>query len=157
MRNFWKIGNFRSAEIARWFRIPPHMIGDLERSTNNNIEHQSIDFVVHTIRPWLVMWEQSIRRDLMDERDRDELVVEFLVDGLLRGDAKARVAVYDSGLNAGWMTPNEVREKENMNPVAGGDELRSPLNMVPAGSREPEEEGAGRGHQRHQRRPDRPR
>jgi HK97 family phage portal protein len=128
---------FEIAEIARWFRIPPHMIGDLERSTNNNIEHQSIDFVVHTIRPWLVMWEQSIRRDVMSERERDDLVVEFLVDGLLRGDANARTIVYKSMLNDGWGTPNEVREKENMNPIEGGDELRSPLNMVPAGSRAP--------------------
>jgi hypothetical protein len=80
------------------------------------------------------MWEQSMRRDLMSEREREELVIEFNVDGLLRGDSAARVAVFKSMLNDGWGTANEVREKENLNPIEGGDELRTPLNMVPAGT-----------------------
>jgi HK97 family phage portal protein len=121
---------FMVSDICRWFRVPPHMVQDLERATFSNIEHQSIDFVVHTIRPWLVNWEQAITRDLIT--DPEQYVAEFLVDGLLRGDSASRVAVYNSGLANGWMTPNEVRALENLNPVDGGDELRAPLNMAPA-------------------------
>jgi len=128
---FLETRKFQLSEIARIFRVPPHMIGDLERSTNNNIEHQSIEFVVHTIRPWLVRWEQAITRDLLI--GAGEYFAEFLVDGLLRGDFKTRSEGYASAVTTGWMTPNEVREKENLNPIEGGDELMKPLNMAPGG------------------------
>jgi HK97 family phage portal protein len=116
-------------DICRWFRMPPHMVQDLERATFTNIEHQSIDFVVHTLRPWLVAWEQTITRDLIV--DQDKYVAEHNVEGLLRGDAVSRTTVYNSGLTNGWLTPNEVRELENRNPKEGGDELRTPLNLGP--------------------------
>lgn len=124
---------FQVEEIARIFRIPPHMIGDLTRSTNNNIEHQSIDFVVHTIRPWLERWEQCISRDLLTEKDRkDGYFAEFLVDGLLRGDIASRYDAYAKGRQNGWLSANDIRKLENMNPVEGGDIYLVPLNMVPA-------------------------
>lgn len=123
---------FQLNEIARWFRIPPHMIGDLERSTFSNIEHQSIEFVTHTLRPWLVRIEQAIRRDLIIAKQ--VYYAEFLVDGLLRGDQKARYDAYNTGIQAGFLTRNEAREIENWNPIEGLDEPLVPLNMTPVGS-----------------------
>ncbi len=125
---FLETRKFQIAEIARWFRIPPHMIGDLEKATFSNIEHQSINFVVHTLRPWLVRWEQAIRRDLILRPE--QFTVEFVADGLLRGDTKSRYEAYSQGINAGWMTRNEVRRLENLNPLPGLDEPLAPLNMA---------------------------
>lgn len=123
---FLETRKYSVSEIARIFRIPPHMIGDLERSTNNNIEHQGIEFVVHTIRPWLTRWEQAIKRDLIVE---DDIFVEFNVDGLLRGDTKTRYEAYGMGIRDGHMTRNEVRKLENRNPIEGLDEVLTPMNM----------------------------
>lgn len=124
---------FQVSEIARIFRIPPHMIGDLDRATFSNIEQQSIDFVVNTLRPWLVRWEQCINRDLLTETDRQNgIFAEFLVDGLLRGDMAARYQSYAQGRQNGWLSANDIRRIENMNPVDGGDIYLVPLNMVPA-------------------------
>jgi HK97 family phage portal protein len=128
---------FQVNEIARWFRIPPHMVGDLERATFANIEHQSIEFVVYCLRPWLTMMETAINTHLIGD---SQYFAEFLIDGLLRGDSATRTAVYRSGLNDGWMTPNEVRRLENLprsdDPEA--DKLRSPLNMT-SGDRGPDQ------------------
>ncbi len=131
---FLETRKFQVAEIARIFRIPPHMLADLERATFSNIEHQSIEFVVHTIRPWLVRWEQSIAQNLMLEREREQFFAEFLVDGLLRGDIKSRYEAYSIGRQNGWLSADDIRELENMNPLPdeqGGIYL-VPLNMVPA-------------------------
>ena len=87
---FLQTRKFQVSEIARMFRIPPHMIADLERATFSNIEHQSLEFVIHTIRPWLVRWEQEIYRSLLTPQERKTYFAEFLVDGLLRGDIKSR-------------------------------------------------------------------
>lgn len=111
---------FQVNEIARIFRIPPHMIGDLERATFSNIEHQSIEFVVHTIRPWLVRWEQAIKRDLFLPGERNSYFAEFLVDGLLRGDIKSRYEAYAIGRQNGWLSADDIRELENMNPLPDG-------------------------------------
>lgn len=130
---FLETRRFQVIEIARAFRVPPHMLGDLERATFSNIEHQSIDFVVHTIRPWLVRWEQSIQQRLMLAEERERFYAEFLVDGLLRGDTQTRYQAYAVGRQNGWLSANDIRELENMNPVEGGDVYLVPLNMVPAG------------------------
>jgi len=115
---------FQLEEIARLFRVPPHMIGDLSRATFSNIEHQSINFVVHTLRPWLVRIEQAIKRDLI--RQKSKYFAEFTVDGLLRGDVKSRYESYAVAVQNEILSSNEVRSLENMNPREGGDEYRNP-------------------------------
>lgn len=127
---FLETRKFQISEIARIFRIPPHMVGDLERATFSNIEQQSIDFVVHTLRPWLVRIEQVLNWELFDESERAEYFAEFNVEGLLRGDSAARGAFYTQMFNLGALSVNDIREKENMNPVEGGDKRFVPLNMV---------------------------
>lgn len=133
---------FQIAEIARIFRIPPHMIGDLERATNNNIEHQSLEFVIHTLRPWLVRWEQAINRDLIAETNHDgeEYFAEFLVEGLLRGDQKSRYDAYAVARQWGWMNVDEIRSLENLNPLPDkkGQIYLQPMNMAEPGSVPPE-------------------
>lgn len=129
---FLETRKFQVEEIARIFRVPLHMVGMLDRATFSNIEHQSIDFVVHTIRPWLVRIEQSIGNKLMTARDRSRYFAEFLVDGLLRGDVESRYQAYATGRQNGWLSANDIRRLENMNPIEGGDVYLVPLNMVPA-------------------------
>ena len=124
---FLETRKFQVTDVARWFRVPPHMLGDLERATFSNIEHQALEFVVHTIRPWAVRWEKAVRRDLITNPQR--FFAEFLVDGLLRGDIKSRSQAYAIGVINGWYTRNEVRKFENMNPLPGLDEPLTPLNM----------------------------
>ncbi|KAA1015966.1 phage portal protein [Paraburkholderia panacisoli] len=115
-------------EIARLFRIPPHLIGDLERATFSNIEQQSLEFVLYTLTPWLTRWEESIRYTFLEPQDG--LNVEFPFKAMLRGDAAARAAYYHNGILDGWMTRNEARLAESMNPLDGLDEPLRPLNMV---------------------------
>lgn len=144
---FLETRKFQVTDVARWYGIQPHLIADLDRSTNNNIEHQGIEFVVHTIRPWLVAWEQEIAASLLSATERRRYFAEFSAEGLLRGDAAARSQLYTSLFNVGAMSPNDIREKENMNPVEGGDEYFVQLNMVPvnmaAAGLEPVGEPAG--------------
>lgn len=123
---------FQLSEIARIFRIPPHMLADLEKATFSNIEHQGIGFVTHTMRPWLVSYEQEITRSLFLPRERGRWFTEFLVDGLLRGDLASRYAAYQVGRMGGWLSQNDIRKKENMNPIKGGDVYLTPLNMEPS-------------------------
>ena len=125
---------FQINEIARMYRIPPHMIGDLERATFSNIEHQAIEFVVHCIRPHLVRWEQRLRRSLFAPEEAKTYFPEFLVDGLLRGDVQTRFAAYATARQNGWMNANEIRELENQNPIEDGEVYLVPLNMIPMGS-----------------------
>jgi HK97 family phage portal protein len=128
---FLETRKFQIAEIARLFRVPLHMLQELDRSTNNNIEHQSIEYVVHTLRPWLVRWEQRTRMQLISQRERRAgYYAEFVVEGLLRGDTKSRYESYGVALDKGWMNPNEVRGLENQNPYPGGDAYRVPLNTA---------------------------
>ncbi len=128
---FLETRQFQVSEIARFFHIPPHMIGDLSKATFSNIEHQTIEFVVYTLRPWLVRWEQVLNRKLLTESERKQFFIEFLVDGLLRGDSLSRGAFYKEMFMMGSMSPNDIREKENMNPIEGGDNYFIPLNMMP--------------------------
>lgn len=130
---FLETRRFQISEIARIFRVPPHMIGDLERATFSNIEQQSLEFVIYTIWPWLVRWEQEIKRSLFTPAESKIYFAEFLVEGLLRGDIQSRYQAYATARQWGWMSANDVRRLENMNPVSGGDTYLIPLNMIPAG------------------------
>ncbi len=123
---------FQISEVARVFRVPLHKLQELDHATFSNIEHQSQEFVVDTLRPWLVRIEQAIRRDVYTEQDRQTHVTEFLVEGLLRGDSAARSAFYASGIQNGYFSPNDVRALENLNPYEGGDEYWIQANLLPA-------------------------
>ncbi|TFJ92144.1 phage portal protein [Lentibacillus salicampi] len=118
---FLETRKFQTTEISRIYRVPPHMIGDLEKATFSNIEHQGIEFVVHTIRPWLVRWEQAIKMQLISPSSRKTHFAEFLVEGLLRGDIQSRYEAYAVARQNGWMNADEIRSKENMNPMPDGE------------------------------------
>lgn len=139
---FLESRKFQATEIARIYRVPPHMIADLERATFSNIEHQSLSFVMHTMLPWLRRWEQEISLQLFSEAERGRFFAEFLVEGLLRGDTQSRFAAYAIGRQWSWYSANDVREKENENPIEGGDVYLQPLNMVSAGDLPDPGEGA---------------
>lgn len=111
---FLSTREFSVEEICRIFRVPPHMVQDLKRATFNNIEHQSIDFVVHTLDPWLTRIEQAIIKDVLLEEEQDEYFPKFNVDGLLRGDYKSRMEGYAIGFANGFLSPNDIRRLENM-------------------------------------------
>lgn len=131
---FLQTRKFQLSEIARLFRIPPHMIGDLEKATFSNIEQQSIEFIVHTIRPWAVRWEQALMLKLLTPAERLTHFVEHVIDGLLRGDVKSRYDAYAVGRQWGWLSADDVRGLENMNPLPNGQGqiYMVPLNMQPA-------------------------
>ncbi len=128
---YLELRKFQLEEIARIFRVPPHLLQDLTRSTNNNIEHQSIDFVVHSVRPWLVRIEQAINSRLFKDSEKGKYFAEFVVDGLLRGDTASRWEAYAKAIQNGVYSPNDVLEFENKNPYKGGDKHFIQLNMQP--------------------------
>ncbi|QKS59336.1 phage portal protein [Paenibacillus barcinonensis] len=128
---FLETRKFQILEIARVFRVPPHMMADLERASFSNIEQQSIDFVIHSLRPWLIRWEQTISWKLFSESERKKFFAEHLIEGLLRGDSSARAAFYKEMFNMGAYSQNDILEKENENPIEGGDRYWVPLNMLP--------------------------
>lgn len=125
---FLESRQYTVSDIARIFRVPPHLIGDLSRATFSNIEHQSLEFVTHTMTPWAERWESSIECQLLGA-DSD-LDVEFDFSVLLRGDAAGRSAYYHNGILDGWLTRNEARAREGLDPIEGLDEPLRPLNMV---------------------------
>jgi len=127
---FLETRKFQIEEIARIFRVPPHMLADLDRATFSNIEQQSIDFVVNTIRPWLVRIEQALNDKLIGDRNNKNYI-KFVVEGQLRGDAESRAEFYNKMFNIGAMSINEIREKEDLNPKENGDQSFVPLNMIP--------------------------
>lgn len=114
---FLESRRFSVEEICRIFRVPPHLIGDLSRSTNNNIEHQSIEFVTHTIRPWCVRIERALNNFLLNIKEKGKYTIEFMLDGLLRGDTLTRQQSNQIKLNNGILTRNQWRQQENMNEV----------------------------------------
>lgn len=119
------------SEICGIFRVPPHMISDLERATFSNIEHQGLSFIQFTMMPWITRVEEALTSKLfLPYSDTQDLFVEVLVTSILRGDQKSRYEAYKSGIETGWLIRNEARELENMNPVEGLDEPLLPLNMV---------------------------
>ena len=130
---FLETRKFQVDEICRIFRVPPHLVGDLEHATFSNIEHQSIDFAVHTIRPWLVRIEQSMNRALFSDEERGRFYVQFNIDGLMRGDYKSRMEGYAIARQNGWMSANDIRALENQNPIPseeGGDAYLVNGNMI---------------------------
>ena len=132
---FLETRKFQVTEICRIFRVPPHMIGDLERATFSNIESQNISFDVHTIRPWLVRIEQAMDRALFPENEKGRFYVQFNLDGLMRGDYKSRMEGYAIARQNGWMSANDIRELENLNPLSdeeGGNLYLVNGNMVPS-------------------------
>lgn len=121
---FLETRKFQIDEIARIFRVPPHMVGDLEKSSFSNIEQQSLEFVKYTLEPWIVRWEQSINRALLSQNEKSTYFVKFNVDGLLRGDYQSRMNGYATARQNGWMSANDIRELENLDLISkeeGGD------------------------------------
>lgn len=128
---FLETRRFQISEIARIYNIPPHMLRDLEKSSFNNISEQSIEFLRYSISPWLVKWEQELNRKLLtDEERRGGYYFKFSSGGLLRGTQKERFEAYGKGITDGWLSRNEVRKLEDLDPVDGLDEYLVPLNMA---------------------------
>ena len=131
---FLETRKFQINEIARIFRIPPHMIGDLEKSSFSNIEQQSLEFVKYTLDPWVIRWEQAITKTLLGPCEKPGVYVKFNVEGLLRGDYQSRMEGYAVARQNGWMSANDIRELENLDrisPEAGGDLYLVNGNMLP--------------------------
>jgi HK97 family phage portal protein len=128
---FLETRKFQRGEIAGLFQVPPHMIGDTEKSTSwgTGIEQQQIGFVQYTMRRWLVTWEQAIWQQFIEAEQA--FYAEFNVDGLLRGDLKTRMESYALGITNSILKPNEARAKENLPPVDGGDLAWRQLNLAP--------------------------
>ena len=121
---FLETRKFQINEIARIFRIPPHMLADLEKSSFSNIEQQSLEFVKYTLDPWVVRWEQNMCRSLLMESEKPTVFIKFNVDGLLRGDYASRMSGYATARQNGWMSANDIRELENLDRIPvelGGD------------------------------------
>jgi HK97 family phage portal protein len=138
---FLQTREFQAEDVARWFRVPPHMIGLTSKATSwgSGIEQLSMAFVTYTLLPWLQRWQQCVSRDLITKPD--EHFAEFVVDGLLRGDTKSRYGAYAVGRQWGWLSVNDIRRLENMNPIGeSGDQYLRPLNMVDAADPLPEED-----------------
>lgn len=127
------IRKFQLQEVARVFNVPPHMLKDLEKASFNNIEQQSLEFVTYSLGVWLKRIEGGINKDLIVESEQATLYAEHLVEGLLRGDIKTRYQAYNMAWRNSWMSADEIREKENMNPQPGGlgAKYYAPLNMAP--------------------------
>lgn len=131
---FLETRKFQINEIARIFRVPPHMVGDLEKSSFSNIEQQSLEFVKYTLDPWVVRWEQSIQRTLLTPEEKKSYFVKFNVEGLLRGDYQSRMSGYATARQNGWMSANDIRELENLDRIPvedGGDLYLVNGNMLP--------------------------
>lgn len=131
---FLETRKFQINEIARIFRVPPHMVGDLEKSSFSNIEQQSLEFVKYTLDPWVMRWEQSLSRALFTEEEKKTLFFKFNVEGLLRGDYQSRMNGYATARQNGWMSANDIRELENMDKISaeqGGDLYLINGSMLP--------------------------
>ena len=121
---FLETRKFQIDEIARIFRVPPHMVGDLEKSSFSNIEQQSLEFVKYTLDPWVSRWEQNMARSLLSAEEKQKYFIKFNVDGLLRGDYQSRMNGYATARQNGWMSANDIRELENLDRIPaelGGD------------------------------------
>ena len=158
---FLESRQFQIPEIARWFNLPPHKLKDLTKSSFSNIEQEQISFVTDTILPWLIRLEQNFNNQLLTQFDRElsgrgRLYFKHTVEGLLRGDAASRGEFYTKMFNIGAMSINEIRGKEDLDPIEGGDNHLVPLNMTtlenagkpvevpePPEKGEDEEEGGG--------------
>lgn len=131
---FLETRKFQINEIARIFRVPPHMVGDLEKSSFSNIEQQSLEFVKYTLDPWIIRWEQSLNRALLNVDEKKIYFFKFNVEGLLRGDYQSRMQGYATARQNGWMSANDIRELENLDKIpaeSGGDLYLVNGNMLP--------------------------
>ncbi|OLU37291.1 MULTISPECIES: phage portal protein [Erysipelotrichaceae] len=131
---FLETRKFQINEIARIFRVPPHMVGDLEKSSFSNIEQQSLEFVKYTLDPWVSRWEQAMTKILLTPEEKKKYTIKFNVDGLLRGDYQSRMNGYAIARQNGWMSANDIRRLEEMDPIpeeAGGDLYLVNGNMLP--------------------------
>jgi len=115
---FLETRKFQINEIARLYRIPPHMVGDLEKSSFSNIEQQSLEFVKYTLDPWVIRWEQALQRSLLLPKEKQQYFIKLNVDGLLRGDYQSRMNGYSVARQNGWLSANDIREMEDMNPIS---------------------------------------
>lgn len=125
---FLETRRFQVDEVCRWFNVPQHMLREMERSTNNNIEHMAQEFVTQTLMYWLTKIEQEFTKKVIGSK---RLYAEFLTDAIIRGDIKSRYDAYSQAIQFGFMTPNEARRKENLPPMEGGDKLFIPANLRP--------------------------
>lgn len=131
---FLETRKFQINEIARIFRVPPHMLADLEKSSFSNIEQQSLEFVKYTLDPWVVRWEQSLSRSLLTPEEKKQCFFKFNLEGLLRGDYQSRMNGYAIARQNGWMSANDIRELENLDSIPaeqGGDLYLINGNMLP--------------------------
>ena len=131
---FLETRKFQINEIARIFRVPPHMVGDLEKSSFSNIEQQSLEFVKYTLDPWVIRWEQALYRTLLSEEEKKIYFFKFNVEGLLRGDYQSRMQGYATARQNGWMSANDIRELEDLDRIPaelGGDLYLINGNMLP--------------------------
>jgi HK97 family phage portal protein len=131
---FLETRKFQINEIARIFRVAPHLLADLEKSSFSNIEQQSLEFVKYTLDPWVIRWEMSIQKALFSTAEKQQYFVRFNLDGLLRGDYASRMQGYATGVQNGFLSPNDVRSLENMNLIPaelGGDLYLINGNMLP--------------------------
>lgn len=137
---FLETRKFQINEIARLYRIPPHMVGDLDKSSFSNIEQQSLEFVKYTLDPWVIRWEQSLQRSLLLLGEKGKYFIKLNVDGLLRGDYQSRMNGYAVGRQNGWFSANDIREMENMNPIP--DEQGGNLYLINGAMTKLEDAGA---------------
>lgn len=131
---FLETRKFQINEIARIFRVPPHMVGDLEKSSFSNIEQQSLEFVKYTLDPWVIRWEQALYRVLLTEEEKKNYFFKFNLEGLLRGDYESRMNGYATARQNGWMSTNDIRELEDLDRIPaelGGDLYLVNGNMLP--------------------------
>lgn len=131
---FLETRKFQINEIARIFHVPPHMVGDLEKSSFSNIEQQSLEFVKYTLEPWVIRWEQTLSRTLFSEAEKKDYFFKFNLEGLLRGDYASRMSGYATARQNGWMSANDIRELENLDRIPaedGGDLYLINGNMLP--------------------------
>jgi len=138
---FLETRTFEVKEIARWFNVPLVMLGESDKtSTFASAEQFFLSFATHTIRPWCVRWEQSINRCLFTPKERKKYFAEFKIDALLRGDLSSRYTAYATARQWGWLSVNDIRGLENLNPVENGDIFLQPMNMIEAGEKPDEKE-----------------
>ena len=131
---FLETRKFQLNEIARIFRVPPHMVGDLEKSSFSNIEQQSLEFVKYTLDPWVSRFEQAMTRRLLTDDEKKKYYIKFNVDGLMRGDYQSRMNGYATARQNGWMSANDIRALENLDLISdeeGGNLYLINGNMLP--------------------------
>lgn len=140
---FLESRDFQRYDIAMFFGVPPHMLGATDKQTSwgSGIEQQGIGFVTYTLNDWIKTWEETIKRDLLDESEWEDTDIRIFTQGLLRGDSAARKEYYASGLQWGWLSPNEVRELEDMNPRPDGDTYYDPPNTAGTPAQEEPQQG----------------